>query len=128
MSKLITQMPGGVASLYMIQAFSTFSFAILYSSLALYTSKQLGISNALTNDLVGLFIAFNYMMQLLGGLIGGRYLSNRNLFVITLVIQSIGLYYLALANASLIYRGSLQEGTKFPATPLQPFSSLGYSQ
>ncbi len=24
--------------------------------------------------------------------------------------------------------GSLQEGTKFPSTPLQPFASLGYSQ
>ncbi len=25
-------------------------------------------------------------------------------------------------------RGSFQEGTKFPSTPLQPFASLGYSQ
>ncbi|MBL7479806.1 peptide MFS transporter [Legionella bononiensis] len=105
MSKLIPKMPGGVIPLYCIQGFSTFSFAVLYSSLALYSTKQLGLSNVLSNSIVGLFIAFNYILQLTGGLIGGRLLSNRVLFFITIIIQSMGLLVLALAQSSLLYLG-----------------------
>lgn len=105
MLKAFPKMPSGVTPLYFIQAFSTFSFAVLYCSLALYTSKQLGLSNVLSNSIVGLFIAFNYILQLLGGVIGGRYLTNRCLFFITIIIQSIGLVLLALANPSLLYIG-----------------------
>ena len=32
------------------------------------------------------------------------------------------------AVVMILIRGSLQEGTKFPSTPLQPFASLGCSQ
>ena len=31
-----------------------------------------------------------------------------------------------LGQLEIDYRGSLQEGTKFPAAPLQPFAILGY--
>ncbi|KTD31158.1 proton-dependent oligopeptide transporter (POT family) [Legionella moravica] len=105
MSKLIPKMPRGVIPLYFIQGFSTFSFAVLYSSLALYSTKQLGLSNVLTNSIVGLFIAFNYILQLTGGLIGGRLLSNRCLFFITIIIQSMGIIVLALAQSSMLYLG-----------------------
>lgn len=105
MLKNIYKMPSGVTSLYFIQAFSTLSFAILYSSLGLYITKQLGLSSAISNSIVGLFLAFNYILQLLGGLIGGRYLSNRTLFCITIIIQIIGLYFLALSHVSLLYIG-----------------------
>jgi POT family proton-dependent oligopeptide transporter len=105
MLKAFPKMPNGVISLYFIQAFSTFSFAVLYCSLALYTTKQLGLSNVLSNSIVGLFIAFNYILQLLGGVIGGRYLTNRSLFFITIIIQSFGLLILALANHAMLYMG-----------------------
>lgn len=98
-------MPDGVTSLYFIQAFSTFSFAVLYCSLALYTTKQLGLSNVLSNSIVGLFIAFNYILQLLGGIIGGRFLTNRSLFFITILIQCTGLIILAMAEPVLLYMG-----------------------
>ena len=105
MLKTIQDMPKGVASLYFIQAFSTFSFAILYSSLPLYIVKQLGMSSTSANSIVGLFLAFNYILQLMGGLIGGRFLSNRILFFVTLVIQSVGLLVLAQAKTPLLYIG-----------------------
>lgn len=98
-------MPTGVIPLYFIQACSTCSFAILYASLGLYITNQLGLSTSLSNGVVGLFLAFNYILQLLGGLIGGRYLSNRALFCITIFIQSVGLYFLALAHPSYLYFG-----------------------
>lgn len=105
MLKTIQSMPKGVASLYFIQAFSTFPFAILYSSLPLYITKQLGIANASSNSIVGLFLAFNYIFQFAGGLIGGRFLSNRLMFFITLIIQSMGLICLSLCQSSLLYLG-----------------------
>ncbi|VEB35480.1 putative Alkaline phosphatase [Legionella sainthelensi] len=105
MLKSLEKMPKGATPLYLIQAFSTFSFAILYSSLSLFLTKQLGLSHTLSNSIVGLFLAFNYVLHLLGGIIGGRYLSNRSLFFITTVIQSIGILFLAFSQISLLYLG-----------------------
>lgn len=105
MTKTLHGMPSGVIPLYFIQVFSTFSFAILYSSLSLYVTKQLGLSNTVSNSIVGLFLAFNYALHLLGGLIGGRYLSNRSLFFITTILQSIGIMCLVVSQSSLLYIG-----------------------
>lgn len=105
MLKSLEKMPKGITPLYLIQAFSTFAFAILYSSLSLFLTKQLGLSNTLSNSIVGLFLAFNHVLHLLGGVIGGRYLSNRNLFFITTILQTIGILLLAFIESSLLYLG-----------------------
>lgn len=88
-------MPKGTYSLYITQIFSTFSYAVLYSSLTLYISQQLHWSDIIANSIVGLFLACNYLMQLLGGSISGIFLSNRSLFFFALVAQLIGLLLLA---------------------------------
>jgi hypothetical protein len=36
--------------------FSTFAYAILFSSLSLYITKQLGLSSTTSNSIVGLFL------------------------------------------------------------------------
>ena len=105
MIKSLQRMPKGVTPLYFIQAFSTFSYAILYSSLSLYITKQLGLSNTVSNSIVGLFLAFNFVLHLVGGLMGGRYLSNRALFFITTIIQSFGILFLIFSQASTLYLG-----------------------
>ncbi len=102
---LSEKMPKGIMPLYVIQAFSTFSYAILYSSLSLFLTKQLGLSNTLSNSIVGLFLAFNYVLHLLGGVVGGRFLSNRALFLISTSIQTIGILLLAFSLKSLLYLG-----------------------
>lgn len=105
MIKTLQRMPKGITALYFIQAFSTFSYAILYSSLSLFITKQLGLSNTVSNSIVGLFLAFNYILHLLGGVMGGRYLSNRTLFSLTTIMQSIGIACLAYAQSTLLYWG-----------------------
>ena len=105
MIKSLQRMPQGVIPLYFIQAFSTFSYAILYSSLSLYITKQLGLSNTASNSIVGLFLAFNFVLHLVGGLIGGRYLSNRALFFISTIIQSLGIMFLIFSQVSTLYLG-----------------------
>lgn len=99
------KMPQGMLSLYFIQVFSTFAYAVLYSSLSLYLTKQLGLSPVVSNGIVGLFLAFNYVLHLLGGVIGGTYLSNRVLYLITTLIQCIGILFLALVKPTFLYMG-----------------------
>lgn len=105
MSVISEKMPKGMMPLYFIQAFSTFAFAILYSSLSLFLTQQLGLSHTLSNSIVGLFLAFNYVLHLLGGVVGGRYLSNRVLFLVTTIIQTLGILILAFSAKSTLYLG-----------------------
>lgn len=103
MRKLSADMPKEISALCFIQIFSTFSYAILYSSLALYLTKQLHLNQTLSNNIVGLFLALNYVLQLLGGIIGGQLLSNRALFVFSMLIETLGLLCLASAHPPLLY-------------------------
>ncbi|WP_046791878.1 oligopeptide:H+ symporter [Tatumella morbirosei] len=88
-----------------MQMFSTLGFAVLYSTLVLYATKKLGFSENSANAIMGVFGAFNYGLHLFGGYLGGRYLSNRNLFVMGMVLQVIGCYLIASAGVSGLYWG-----------------------
>ncbi len=95
----------GSAILFFIQTFSTLGFAVLYSTLVLYATKKLGFSEDSANAIMGVFGAFNYGLHLFGGYLGGRYLSNRNLFVLGMVLQVIGCYLIASAGVTGLYWG-----------------------
>ncbi len=97
--------PEGAAVLFFIQIFATLGFAVLYSTLVLYATKhlQLGVKEATT--LMGVFGAFNYGLHLFGGYLGGRFLSNRNLFVGGMALQVIGCACIALGTLAMFYVG-----------------------
>lgn len=99
------KMPQGVGAIQLIQAFSTFSYAILYSSLTLYIVKQLGLPQASANNIFGAFLAFNYVLHLLGGMLAGKHVSNRNLFFITTIFQMAGISLLSFASVHYLYMG-----------------------
>ncbi|WP_029686497.1 peptide MFS transporter [Tatumella saanichensis] len=103
--KLSKQKNSGSAALCFIQIFSTLGFAVLYSTLVLYATKKLGFSDSSANAIMGLFGAFNYGLHLFGGYLGGRYLSNRNLFVLGMVLQVIGCFLIASAGVTGLYWG-----------------------
>ncbi len=96
---------GGTSALFFIQIFATLGFAVLYSSLVLYATKQLGFSEAQANTMMGVFGAFNYGLHLFGGYLGGRYLSNRNLFVLGMVLQVVGCWTLSVQSNEGLYWG-----------------------
>lgn len=56
---------------FFIQIVSTLSFSVLYSTLVLYFQGKLGLSAHSANSIMGVFIAFNYGLHLLGGFWGG---------------------------------------------------------
>src|ERR1044072_442928 len=95
----------GTAALFFIQIFSTLGFAVLYSTLVLYATKhlQLGVKEA--TALMGVFGAFNYGLHLFGGYLGGRFLSNRNLFVGGMALQVFGCACIATGTLPLFYVG-----------------------
>src|SRR5471032_2174371 len=97
--------PEGAAALFFIQIFSTLGFAVLYSTLVLYATKHLQLSVKAATTLMGVFGAFNYGLHLFGGYLGGRFLSNRNLFVGGMLLQVFGCACIAGGSAELMYWG-----------------------
>ena len=101
----LSRIPEGAAVLFFVQMFSTLGYAVLYSTLVLYTTKHLHFSDKLATALMGVFGAFNYGLHLFGGYLGGRFLSNRNLFVGGMVLQVFGCACIAGGSAELMYWG-----------------------
>src|SRR5246500_5006426 len=97
--------PEGTAVLFFIQVFSTLGFAVLYSTLVLYATKHLHLGVKAATTLMGVFGAFNYGLHLFGGYLGGRFLSNRNLFVGGMALQVVGCGCIAIGSLALFYVG-----------------------
>jgi len=97
--------PEGSAALFFIQIFSTLGFAVLYSTLVIYATDHLHFSAAQASTIMGVFGAFNYGLHLFGGYLGGRFLSNRNLFVGGMILQVIGCACISTGSAEMLYWG-----------------------
>jgi len=100
-----SHIPEGAGVLFFIQMFATLGYAVLQSTLVLYATKHLGFSDQLATALMGVFGAFNYGLHLFGGYLGGRFLSNRNLFVGGMALQVFGCACIAGGSAALMYWG-----------------------
>ncbi|QMT60247.1 peptide MFS transporter [Legionella sp. PC997] len=103
--EFIRSMPQGTIPLFFIQIVSTLSFSVLYSTLVLYMKGKLGLQISTANGIMGVFIAFNYGLHLLGGFWGGRLLSNRALFCAGMVAQIIGCVLLSFGDVTFLYYG-----------------------
>jgi POT family proton-dependent oligopeptide transporter len=101
----LSHIPEGAGVLFFVQMFSTLGFAVLQSTLVLYTTKHLHFSDQLATALMGVFGAFNYGLHLFGGYLGGRFLSNRNLFVGGMALQVLGCACIAMGSAPMMYWG-----------------------
>src|SRR3954463_16192672 len=102
---LFSKAPEGTAVLFFIQIFSTLGFAVLYSTLVLYATKHLQLPQKAATTLMGVFGAFNYGLHLFGGYLGGRFMSNRNLFVGGMALQVLGCAAIATGSVALMYWG-----------------------
>lgn len=98
-------MPTGAGALFVIQIFATLSFSVLYSTLILYATKGLHMNDTLATSITGSFIALNYFLHLLGGYIGGRYLSYRSLFSVGMAAQILGCLLISVPDTSYLLWG-----------------------
>lgn len=97
--------PRGAGALFFIQIFSTLSFSVLYSTLVLYITKQLHLSDTVATSITATFVAFNFALHLLGGYTGGRFLSYRLLFLLGMALQVLGCLALSVQSVSMLYWG-----------------------
>jgi len=95
----------GMKALFLIQVFSTLSFSVLYSTLVLYATKGLQLDASIAIGITGSFVAFNFFLHLLGGYIGGRFISYRDLFCIGMVFQAIGCIVIAFLSIESLFWG-----------------------
>lgn len=98
-------MPTGAGALFFIQMFSTLSFSVLYSTLVLYTTTALHMSDTVATGITATFIAFNYTLHLLGGFAGGRFFSYRSLFSIGMLCTLIGCLLISVPTTYSLYWG-----------------------
>jgi proton-dependent oligopeptide transporter, POT family len=101
----LAKIPDGAGVLFFIQIFATLGFAVLYSTLVLYATKHLHFAAKDATTIMGVFGAFNYGLHLFGGYLGGRFLSNRSLFVLGMVLQVLGCACIAGGTVALLYLG-----------------------
>ncbi len=101
----LDKIPEGSAALFFIQMFSTLGYAVLQTSLVLYATKQLHFEDKRAQSLMSLFGAFNYGLHLFGGYLGGRFMSNRNLFVGGMALQVFGCACVATGSVPMLYWG-----------------------
>ncbi|WP_131783020.1 peptide MFS transporter [Legionella gresilensis] len=94
-----------IFALFCIQIFSTLSFSVLYSTLVLYMTGPLHLTAQYANSIMGVFVAFNFALHLLGGYWGGRFLSYRALFCVGMLAQIIGCLLLAFVRLEYLYYG-----------------------
>jgi POT family proton-dependent oligopeptide transporter len=105
LEKYAAIMPKGAGALFLIQIFATIGFSVLYSTLILYATQGLHLSDTLATSITGSFVALNYFLHLLGGYIGGRQLSYRSLFAIGMLMQVIGCGLIAVPDPSFLLWG-----------------------
>lgn len=101
----LARIPEGSGVLFFIQIFATLGFAVLYSTLVLYMTQHFHFSAKKATAIFGVFGAFNYGLHLFGGYLGGRFLSNRNLFVGGMALQVVGCGCIAGGSLPLLYWG-----------------------
>jgi POT family proton-dependent oligopeptide transporter len=101
----LANVPEGAGVLFFIQVFATLGFAVLYSTLVLYATQHLHFPAKKATAIMGVFGAFNYGLHLFGGYLGGRFLSNRNLFVGGMALQVVGCGCIAGGTVGLLYVG-----------------------
>ena len=89
--------------LLITQLFSTISFAVLYSTLVLFMTQALGFSVGKASAIMGVFVAFNYGLHMLGGYIGGRLVSYRVLFLLGMVLQVLACLFLSFPSEDHLY-------------------------
>ncbi len=100
----LLKMPKGVLALFFVQIFSTIAFSVLSSTLVLYLGF-LHFSDGQATELMATFMAFNFVLHLLGGYGGGRFLSFRKLFIVGMVLQTVGCLMISQLSVASLYEG-----------------------
>jgi len=101
LSIINNRMPKEAVPFFWTKCFSTIGYANLYSTLILFLENGLGKSPAIAASITGVFITFNYFLHLLGGFLGGNFISYRNLFLVGMLLELTGSICMLFSNINI---------------------------
>jgi POT family proton-dependent oligopeptide transporter len=87
--------------LFFVRLLATLGYSTLFSTLALYLHYK-GMSQLNAAQYVSGFIALNYIMPFIGGVITGKLISNKWLYIIGMLMTSMGFLMLSLGASTVI--------------------------
>jgi dipeptide/tripeptide permease len=94
-----------LANIFIINALIVFIYAVLFSSLTIYLTRALSFKTIEAENLAGLFLALNFILHLLSGYLGERFISNRQILFVSGVIQLVGTILLSHASGQEVFLG-----------------------
>lgn len=117
LNSLFKHIPDEIRELFFIKIMSTYSYAVLYSSLILYMTNHVGLPSQMATGIVGVFISLNFILHFFGGYAGGKVISNRMLLLVGMVLELIGVA--TIPSNLLIGLGIFLTGSGLYATSIQ---------
>lgn len=82
--------------------FTCFAFFGMLSLLILFFVRQMGLPEKISYSMLGNFASLSYISALIGGFLGGRYLTFRFTCLVGLILFSIG-YFLLMYDQQMMY-------------------------
>jgi POT family proton-dependent oligopeptide transporter len=86
---------GQITAIFFIEASSAAAFAVFFSGLSLYLTQKELYSKEAAAVITGLFLSFNYFLQLVGGMIANRIITYKKLYCLGSVVSVAGCLLLA---------------------------------
>src|SRR5262249_9347136 len=113
--------PRGLTILFLTETWEKFSFFGMRALLVYYMTRQLGIGQAQTSYIYGLYAASAYFTPILGGFGGARWLGRRRAVLLGGAIMAAG--HFMMASESLFFPAlvviALGNGLFLPSLPSQ---------
>lgn len=91
--------------LFFIRLGAVTSYSVMFSTLSLYLVNQFGLKSYIASDIVGIFVAFVYILPLIASFLGQRLLPFSSLFITGVCWQVVGALILTLNNLEWAYWG-----------------------
>ena len=88
-----------------IQLFAALAYSTLYSTLIFYVTKRLHIDDSLATTIIATFIAYNYALHLLGGYLGGRFFSYREIYSLSITLVTVGGLVISIPFINMLHWG-----------------------
>ncbi|NNM60320.1 MAG: hypothetical protein HKM04_10975 [Legionellales bacterium] len=91
--------------LFFIRLGAVTSYSVMFSTLSLYLVNQYELKTYIASDVVGIFVAFVYILPLIASVIGQRLLPFSSLFITGVCWQVLGALILTVNDLEWVYWG-----------------------
>ena len=87
-----------IVAIFLVEITSSIAFAVFFSSLSLFLTQSIGLSKISAAAITGVFLSFNYFLQLIGGIIANKLVTYKKLFLLGLSSSLVGCIILGFTH------------------------------